>query len=106
MASQRSDTVKGVGVGVGDGVGDGDGDGDVEEIGVGLDSDFAGVAGTLTPLFQTNFLPDFMQVYLIPDEIEVKPTFLQINPGLTALHELVAGRIKIATNAKNSDFFT
>jgi len=38
----------------------------------------------LTPLFQTNFLPDLMQVYLIPDFMLVWDSLLQAAPGLTA----------------------
>jgi hypothetical protein len=48
----------GVGVGVGSGVGDGEG------VGVGVTT---GVGFLITtPLFQTSFLPDFTQVYLVP----------------------------------------
>ena len=64
-------------LGVGEGVGAGVGDADAEGVGVGV-ATAVGVAvgvgdlvGTgflmLTPLFQTNFLPDLTQVYLIPD---------------------------------------
>jgi hypothetical protein len=38
----------------------------------------------LTPLFQTNFLPDLTQVYLIPDLMLVWDSLLQDAPGLTA----------------------
>jgi hypothetical protein len=48
----------GVGVGVGSGVGDGEGVGVGVAIGVGF--------LVITPLFQTSFLPDLTQVYLIP----------------------------------------
>jgi hypothetical protein len=43
-----------------------------------------GLAATFTPLFQTNFFPDFMQVYLIPFTVEVEFSFGQASPGLTA----------------------
>jgi hypothetical protein len=39
---------------------------------------------TATPLFQTNFFPDLTQVYLIPDDVLVLPSALQVVPGLTA----------------------
>jgi hypothetical protein len=64
----------GVGVGVGVAVGVG--------VGVGVE---VGVAFLIaTPLFQTNFLPDLIQVYLIPDDVLVFPSTLQAVPGLTA----------------------
>ncbi len=58
---------EGVGVGVAVGVGTG--------IGVGF--------FTATPLFHTNFFPDFMQVYLKPEVVLVCPNFLQMVPGFT-----------------------
>ena len=78
----------GVGLGVGSGVGDGEG------VGVGVTT---GVGFLIaTPLFQTSFLPDLTQVYLIPLEVLVWPAFLQFVPGLTApLAEIcVVARIK------------
>jgi len=66
----------GVGVGVGVAVGVGVGIG----VGVGV-----GVAVlTATPLFQINFFPDLMQVYLIPDDVLIFPSTLQAVPGFTA----------------------
>ena len=54
----------GVGVTVGIGVGVGSGVGDGEGVGVGV---VTGVGFLIaTPLFQTSFLPDLTQVYLIP----------------------------------------
>ena len=41
-----------------------------------------GVA-TVTPLFQTSFFPLFMQVYFLPAEVEVAPSFEQAAPALT-----------------------
>jgi hypothetical protein len=66
----------GVGVGVGVGVSVGVGVGVGEGVGVAF--------LTATPLFQTNFFPDLMQVYLIPDDVLVLPSTLQAVPGLTA----------------------
>ena len=55
----------------------GAGDGDDEEL-LGFETAVA------TPLFQTNFLPFFMHVYLIPADVEICPTFLQAEPGFIA----------------------
>ena len=79
-------------VGVGEGVGVGVGDADAEGVGVTTDVGVAvgvgDLVGTgffmLTPLFQTNFLPDLTQVYLIPAEVLVWPCLLQEVPGFTA----------------------
>jgi|LakMenE01Jun11ns_1017448.scaffolds.fasta_scaffold9910208_3 hypothetical protein len=69
----------GVGVAVGDGVdvGEGVAVGDGVAVGVGF--------GRVTPLFQTSFLPLFIQVYFLPPAIAVDPTFLQTAPDLTAV---------------------
>ena len=51
-----------------------------------LDSDDVGFGFTgliiEMPLFQTNLFPDLMQVYFLPDEIEVAPTFVHLPPGV------------------------
>jgi hypothetical protein len=66
----------GVGVGVVFGVGIGVG------LGVGV---IAGAADLLAvPFFQTSFLPDLVQVYLIPADFFIWPSFLQALPGFTA----------------------
>ena len=41
-------------------------------------------AVALTPLFQTNFLPDLMHLYLMPETVFVSPVVLQVAPVLTA----------------------
>ena len=56
----------GVDVGLGEGV----------EVGFGARTD--------TPLFQTSFLPLLMQVYFLPAEVEVAPSFVQELPAFTA----------------------
>jgi hypothetical protein len=61
--------------GIEGGVGIGDGEGDAAAV---------GLAATFTPLLQTNLLPDLTQVYLIPFTVEVKFSFEQVSPGLTA----------------------
>ena len=45
---------------------------------------FVGFAGfaTITPLFQINLVPDLIQVYFLPDEIEVIPIFVHLPPGV------------------------
>ncbi len=65
-----------VGVGVGSGVGDGVGVG----VGVATGEGFL----TATPLFQTSFVPDLMQVNFFPPETEVIPAFVHFAPALTA----------------------
>ena len=72
----------GVGVGVGVGVGIGSGIGDGEGVGVGV-----GIAtgeGFLiaTPLFQTSFVPDLMQVNFFPLAVAVVPALLHLTPAL------------------------
>ena len=42
------------------------------------------LAATFTPLLQTNFLPLLIQVYLIPADVLIWPSFLQVVPGFTA----------------------
>ena len=58
--------------------------GDGDELGVGLTLG-TGV-GTLiaTPLFQINFFPDLIQVYLIHAEVAVAPILVHDVPGLGA----------------------
>jgi hypothetical protein len=70
----------GVGVAVGLGVGVGVGVGVAVGVAKGVGVTFL----TATPLFQTNFLPDLTQVYLIPDDVLVFPSTLQAVPGFTA----------------------
>ena len=42
------------------------------------------LTATFTPLLQTNFLPLLIQVYLIPADVLIWPSFLQAVPGFTA----------------------
>jgi hypothetical protein len=65
----------GVGVGVGVGV-------DVT-VGVG----FGAAALIATPLFQTSFVPDLMQVNFLPDAVAVDPALVHLAPALTAAKE-------------------
>jgi hypothetical protein len=88
-----------VGIGVVEGVG--------EDIGVG-DTVGTGLM-TVTPLFQTNFLPLLMHVYFLPSDVEVAPSFVQLPPAFTAASALNCPRkIKLATSATNNflDTFT
>jgi hypothetical protein len=41
-------------------------------------------AATVTPLFQTSFLPLLTHVYFLPALVEVAPSFVQALPALTA----------------------
>ena len=72
----------GVAVGVGVGVGVGSGVGDGEGVGVGV----ATGEGFLiaTPLFQTSFVPDLMQVNFFPEAVAVDPAFVHFVPALGA----------------------
>ena len=96
----------GVGVGVGSsvgggvGVGDGDGDGDGEGVGVGV----ATGAGFFiaTPLFQTSFVPDLIQVNFLPDAVAVDPTFVHLAPALGAAALSGVARVKSRTTASPS----
>jgi hypothetical protein len=72
----------GVGVAVGVGVGEGVAVGVGEGVAVGVGEGVAFL--TAMPLFQTNFFPDLIQVYLIPDDVLVVPSVLHVVPGLTA----------------------
>ncbi len=102
---------KTMGVGVGDGVGVRVGKGVAEGTGVGLTS--TGGVGVATgvgvfflmgmPLLQTNFLPDFTQVYFNPLAVEEVPTFLHVSPCLTAaLMETGINREQIKRNRKDT----
>lgn len=69
----------GEGVGVGGGVGVGVGVGLGAGVGIGLG---VGVAFlTTTPLFQSNFFPDLMQVYFLPLYVLTMPCFEQTDPA-------------------------
>ena len=70
----------GVGVGVGVGVAVGVGS-------TGLKTGFGdgfGAALIATPLFQTSFAPDLMQVNFFPPAVAVVPALLHLDPALTA----------------------
>ena len=53
-----------------------------------LGDEDAGAVGEVllvpTPLLQTYFLPLLIQVYLIPADVLIWPSFLQVVPGFTA----------------------
>ena len=57
-------------------------------VGVGVGVDVAVGAGvgffTTTSLFQTNFLPDLMQVNLLPCEVLIWPLVVHLEPALIA----------------------
>jgi hypothetical protein len=89
----------GVGLGVGSTIGVGVGVGEVDEVGV--EDDVGVELGDLiaTPLFQTNFFPDFIQVNFLPPEVAVCPCFLQTAPAFMALSAGL-GKINEITTAK------
>jgi hypothetical protein len=79
----------GAGVGLAEGVGvalaEGDGVALTEGAGVRVGvADGLGVATTFTPLLQTNFFPDLIQVYLYPETVVVDFNLVQVAPALTA----------------------
>ena len=87
----------GVGVGIGVGVGSGIGDGEGVGVGVAIGEGFL----TATPLFQTSFVPDLMQVNFFPPETEVAPAFVHLAPALTAANDGAAIRDIISKRARN-----
>jgi hypothetical protein len=62
----------------------------------------------LTPLFQTNFFPDLMHVYVLLEAVEVMPAFLHALPALTAAFAEIIGEVKKRENTdKNAiDFLS
>ena len=96
-----------MGAGVGEGVGVG------VAVGVGVDVGLGVAVGvevgfgtaTATPLFQTSFLPLFIQVYFLPAEVEVAPSFEQTAPALTAAIAFSGTRKSAAVTNTASSFF-
>lgn len=87
----------GVGVGVGETVGAGVsvGVGVGETVGVGVG---VGFTATFTPLLQTNFLPDLIQVNLNPLTVDVVFNFVQVPPALAvAANAIFAGKKEAKT---------
>ena len=79
-----------------------------EGVGVGSTDGFGvSLVGTFTPLFQTNFFPDFIQVYLMPFTVEVDFSFGQVSPALTAALAIFVfnGRSKIAKQRTDRNAF-
>jgi hypothetical protein len=74
-------------------------------VGVGVEAgDGVGFA-TATPLFQSNFLPDLMQVNVFPAATDLFPALLQAAPALTDACEEESGMDKMrAHNATNAVF--
>ena len=95
----------GDGDGEADGDGDGDGDGEADGDGIGVADGEAVGLGSVTPLFQINFLPDLTHVNLLPFAVAVLPAFLHGSPALTAATALkgAASRV-IATRAISGRF--
>jgi hypothetical protein len=57
----------------------------------------AGVAFTVTPLSQINFLPDLMQVYFLFETVFVVPALVQVEPARPAPNVGAAVRNKEVT---------
>ena len=91
----------GVGVGVTEGVGSGVGDGEGVGVGVGFGVGVATGEGFLiaTPLFQTSFVPDLMQVNFFPDAVAVDPAFVHFDPAFGAAAWRGVARVRIKTIA-------
>jgi len=83
----------GVDVGLGEGVG----------VGVAVTVGFG--AATVTPLFQTSFFPFLMQVYFLPTEVEVAPSFEQEAPAFTAAIAFSGTRKSATVTNTASSFF-
>ena len=54
-----------------------------------------------TPLFQTSFVPDLIQVNFFPPETEVAPAFVHLAPALTAAKDGAVIRDIISKRASN-----
>jgi hypothetical protein len=87
----------GVGIGIGVDVGVGSGVGDGEGVGVGVATGEGFL--TTTPLFQTSFVPDLMQVNFFPPETEVAPAFVHLAPALTAANDGAVARDSVSKRA-------
>ena len=90
----------GVGVGVGVGVGSGVGDGEGVGVGVATGAGFF----IATPLFQTSFVPDLMQVNFLPEAVAVDPAFVHLAPALGAAAWSGVARVRIKTIASPKCF--
>ena len=53
----------------------------------GVDEGFGAAALIATPLFQTRFFPDLMQVNFLPDAVAVDPALVHLAPAFTAAKE-------------------
>jgi hypothetical protein len=76
------------------------------EVGVGVEVEVGAATGVkvgfgaaliATPLFHTNRVPDLMQVYFFPPEIEVAPAFVHFAPAFTAASAEVPLKISVPT---------
>jgi hypothetical protein len=87
----------GIGVGVRVGIGVGSGVGDGEGVGVGVATGVGFL--TTTPLFQTSFVPDLMQVNFFPLAVAVAPTFVHLAPAFGAAAWRGVARVRSKTIA-------
>jgi len=89
-------------VGVGEAVGVATGVG-VElgdELGVALGELVGFGAATATPLSHTSFLPLLMQVYFLPETVDVAPNFAQTVPALTAAWATEITKVKVRATVR------
>jgi hypothetical protein len=90
----------GVGIGIGVDVGVGSGVGDGEGVGVGVATGEGFL--TTTPLFQTSFVPDLMQVNFLPEAVAVAPALVHFAPAFTAAKVGAEIRDKDSSRASNT----
>jgi hypothetical protein len=69
-------------------------------VGVGVATGFGFLIAT--PLFQTSFLPDLMQVNFLPLAVAVAPALVHLSPVFTAANEGVAINVIAKAKAKKS----
>ena len=58
----------------------------------------------VAPLFQTNFLPELMQVKVLLPTADLMPSFVHLSPALTAALTGVKGRDKESTDKNATSF--
>jgi hypothetical protein len=115
MLSQVKTIGAGVGVGVGAGVGDGVGVAVGVGVGSGLGTGVGVVVGVgvgvgvgftiATPLFQTSFLPDLMQVNFFPAAVAVDPALVHLAPALGVAAWTGVARVKSKTRIMRRGVF-
>jgi hypothetical protein len=74
----------------------------------GVDEGFGAAALIATPLFQTRFFPDLMQVNFLPDAVAVDPALVHLAPalGVAAWTGATRDKSKKAESVSVVHFFT